>query len=149
MQYLLTLRASGLEPISEEVAKETMAMEVVAELSILQEQKLLACLETSRHIERCNDKARNPFGGSSKESKKRARKRSQQMRMEMVSSIGLDDRAEVAVDMSTWTADGVGFGQYWAWLKELSARNEAVEFVKFCEEDMGGDGLWHHPCLIT
>ena len=90
-----------LEPVKEEVSKETMATEAVAELCILQEQKMLACLET------CNDKERNTFEGTSKAAKKRAKKRSQQTKM--VSSVCLDDRIELAADMSTWMTDGVGF----------------------------------------
>jgi len=149
-----------LEPVKEEVAKETMAKEAVAELCILQEQKLLACLETSRHIETCDDKASKPFEGTSKAAKKRAKKRSQQTKVvssvgldeqqtKKVSSVGLDDRTELAADMSTWTADGVGFAEYWARLKELSASSDAVDFRQYGLEDTGGGGHWHRPCLFA
>ena len=136
-----------LEPVSEEVAKETMATEAVAKLCIIHEQKMVACLDTSRHIKTCNDKESKPFEGLSKGAKKRARKRSQQTKME--SSVGLDDRTKLAVDMSTWTADGVRFAQYWARLKDLSASSGLVDFRQFGVEDTGGSGLWHRPCLFT
>ena len=140
-----------LEPVSEEVAKETMATEAVVELCILQEQKMLACLEMSRPIETCNDKASKPFEGLSKGSKRQAKKRSQQTKTEMVFSVGSHDITEVVVDMSTWMVDGVRFGHYWARLKELSAKNDAARdaFEQFCEEDTGNGGLWHNPCLFT
>ena len=144
-----------LEPVKEEVAKEA-----VAELCILQEQKVLACLETSRHIETCDDKASKPFEGTSKAAKKRAKKRSQQTKVvssvgldeqqtKKVSSVGLDDRTELAADMSTWTADGVGFAEYWARLKELSASSDAVDFRQYGLEDTGGGGHWRRPCLFA
>ena len=116
--------------------------------------------EISACLEMYDGKASKPFEGTSKAAKKRAKKRSQQTKMvssvglddkqtKMVSSVGLDDRTELAADMSTWTADGVGFGQYWARLKELSASSDVVDFRQYGLEDRGGRGLWHHPCLFA
>ena len=69
--------------------------------------------------------------------------------MKMESSVGSDDRTELAADMSTWTADGVGFEEYWARLKELSASRDAVDFRQYGLEDRGGGGHWCRPCLFA
>ena len=78
---------------------------------------MLACLDRSRNHGVCRDKPGNPFEGLRKESKKWAKRRLQQMKTPVVSSVDSHDNTEVVKDVNTLTYDDEEFEGYLAHLK--------------------------------